>query len=292
VLDQVAALPGGGFAVFSELATENFVSLGIFGSSGGLVKNVAGTSVPTGLPRLSSLQVDSSGLLWVTTLNPAEVARFNQNGLLSVDTLAKPVVGYALALDQARGYVYVGGCAPLPGAVCLLVHQYAIDGMKYRKSFVETNPDVLRKAQFPIQWVPLDVDPRGIVWALDSPAFTLYSINPVSGHVASYPIRSRVAVPPGPVPPKGGFAEMAGYFRRSFLPGLVLVTRGRVVISIRRPAGAGDLLEVFNSAGAQVGVDVAAPGRLVGKDSNGGLFFGRSGENGPVLIEGVLSDSH
>jgi hypothetical protein len=84
---------------------------------------------------------------------------------------------------------------------------------------------------------------------------------------------------------------MPEYFRRSFFPGLVLVTGTRVIISIQRPAGAGYLLEVFDLAGAQIGVDVPAPGRLVGKYGKGGLFFGRAGQNGPVLVEGVLSDS-
>jgi hypothetical protein len=163
VLEQVAAQPGGGYAVFSSLADQDFVSLGIFSSSGGLVKNLAGTSVPTGLPRLTSLEADSRGVLWVTTLHPVKVARFDQNGLLSVDALAKVEVGYALALDEPRGYVYVGGYAGLPGGACLLIHQFAVAGMRFRQSFLKTNPDVLRKSQFPIQWVPLDVDPHGIV---------------------------------------------------------------------------------------------------------------------------------
>lgn len=293
-LTQAALMPGGSYGVLSDRNSGDFVSLGIFNSDGALEKNLAGTSVHTGLATLTSLQADSRGILWVTTLMPARVARFSQNGLLSTSALPEPEFAYALALDEARGYVYVTGCAPQhPGVSsdCLLVHQFAVDGMKFRRSFLHTDPGILRNTQFSIQWVPADVDARGIVWAVDSPSFTLYSINPVSGNITSYLIRSLKARDPGALDVRRGGAYIQDFIRRLSRPSYVVATRHRVVVCIQRPSGEGHLLEVFNPKGAQIGEDVAAPGSLVGKGGNGGLLFGRSGKTGPVLIEGVLSDS-
>lgn len=294
---RVSLLPDGSFVVFSDRITEDFVSLRVFNSSGALVKDLAGTNVPTGLTRLTSLQVSRDGILWATTFIPAEVARFNQNGLISVSDLPKLKMAYALVLDEVHGYVYVSGCAPEHPGVnlhCLLVSQFAIDGLKFRKSFLQTDPSVLRNTQFGIQWVPLDVDARGIIWAVDSPAFTLYSIDPASGRVTSSPIRSLMAKSAGKLNPIGGGSYTKKYIEASFSPDSVIAVRDRVVVAVRRPGEisvAGYILEIFDSSGVQIGVDVPAPGKLVGKYGTDGLLFGRSGKNGPILIEGVLSDS-
>jgi hypothetical protein len=296
-LARASLLPGGSFAVFSERFTENFVSVGIFSTSGELVKNLAGTDVPTGLASLSSLQIDSGGILWATTFIPGEVARLNQNGLISVSDLAKLKIAYDLALDEPHGYVYVSGCASensRADSPLLLVHQFAIDGLKYRKSFLQTDPSVVGNTQLGIQSVPLDVDAKGTVWAVDSPAFTLYSIDPTSGRSTSIPIRSRVAKPSGKLDPFGDNSYTRKYIYASFTPDSVVVAGDRVIVAIRQPgdiSAAAYLLEIFDSAGVQIGVDIPAPGRLVGKFGNGGLLFGSPGKNGPTLIEGALSDS-
>jgi hypothetical protein len=296
-LVRASILPDGSLAVFSERVAGDFLSFGIFSASGDLVKNLAGTDVPTGLARLTSLQSDRSGALWTTTFIPSEVARFNQNGLISVSDLPRLKMAYALALDEPHGYVYVSGCVPEhPGADAsfLLVHQFAIDGLKFRKSFLQTDPTVLGNRQLGIQWVPLDVDANGIVWAVDSPALTLYSIDPASGRYASIPIRSRVAKSSGRLDPFGGDSYVKKYIKSSFVPESVIANGDRVVVAIRQPAETNAdryLLEIFDTAGVQIVVDVPAPGSLVGKFGIKGFLFGRMEKDGPVLIEGVLSNS-
>jgi hypothetical protein len=292
---QASLLPGGSFAVFSERITEDFTSLGIFSAAGELVKNLAGTNVPTGLSRLSSLHVDRGGILWASTLDPGGVARLNQNGLISAGKLSKLKVAYGLALDEAHGYVYVSG-APVdnPGAdsSLLLIHQFAIDDLKFRKSFLQMDPSVLDNGQIGIQSVPLDVDKRGIVWAVDSPAFRLYSIDPVSGRRTSIPIRSRVATPAGKLDPLGGGSYTREYIESAFIPESVIADGNRIIVAIRRPGeitAAHYLLEIFDSTGVQIGVDIPAPGRLVGKYV-GGLLFGGVEKAGATIIEGVLSN--
>ena len=297
-LTRASLLPDGSFAVLSERLTEDFVSVGIFSTSGELVKNLAGTSVPTGLARLSSLQVDSGGKLWATTFIPGEVARLNQNGLISVSELPKLKMAYALALDEPHGYVYVSGCVPessSSNSPLLLVHQFAIDGLKFCKSFLHSDPSVVGNTQLGIQWVPLDVDTKGTVWAVDSPAFTLYSIDPVSGRSTAIPIRSQLARPSGKLDPVGGNSYTRKYIYASFTPESVIADGDRIIVAIRQPGemgAAGYLLEIFDSAGVQIGTDVPAPGSLVGKYGTGGLLFGSMAKSGSTLIEGALSNSH
>ncbi|HEX5483683.1 MAG TPA: hypothetical protein VFZ08_13755 [Terriglobia bacterium] len=289
---QVVLLPGGQLAVFSRRADQDYVSLGIFSGGGVLVKNLAGTSVATGLGRLTCLQVDSHGTLWVTALIPAEIVRFNQDHLLSVNILPTPMLAYALALDETRGYAYITGCARErrgSRVECLLVHQFTINGMKFRRSFLDSDPGVLRNEQFGIQWVPIDVDSAGTVWAVDSPAFNLYSIEPASGRITSYPIRSRIAKPAGKLNPLEGPVYTHAYYEASFIPNSLIAVGHVVIVGIRCPDEAGNLLEIFSSNGRQIDMDIPAPGRLVGKYGKAGLLFGRSGKKGPVLIEGALS---
>lgn len=294
-LVRACLLPGNYIAILSQGTTEPAASLGIFRSSGALVKNLAGTNIPTGLSLLTSLQAESDGTLWATTFEPAEVARLNRDGVTSANSLSNLLMAYALVVDQTHGYIYVSGCAAQhrgPNPYCLLVHQFAINGVKLRRSFLQTDPSVLRNTQFGVQWVPLDVDTTGVVWAVDSPAFTLYSIEPDSGRVTSRPIRSRLAVAPGKLNPVGGSSYTREYLRSSFYPVAVITTGNWVIVAIRRPGQfrfATYLLEIFNSAGVQVGLDIPAPGRLVGKYGGGGVLFGSSGKNGPILIEAVLS---
>jgi hypothetical protein len=286
------------FAVFSDRTDEDFVSLGIFTRSGALVKSLAGNGVSTGLAHLTSLQVSQAGTLWATTLIPAEVAQLNENGLLSVRDLQRLKLAYSLALDEAHGYLYVGGCAPPEhtdvDSPCLLVHQFELNGMKFRRSFLQMDPQVLRNAQVGIQWVHLDVDARGIVWVIDSPAFTLYSIDASSGSITPHPIRSRLAKPAGKLDILAGDSYVRSYIENSSSPDSVFAVQDLVVVAIRRPGDigtAGYLLEIFDHAGAQIGMDVPAPGKLVGKYGARGMFFGRSAQKGATLIQGVLTNS-
>jgi hypothetical protein len=293
---RVSVLPNGFFAVFSERADEDVVLAEVFSPSGEPVKRIAGTNVATGLARLSSLEVGSDGIIWATGLIPPELGRLNQNGLVSVNDLPKLEMAYGLTLDESHGYVYVSGCVPEhPGMDfrCLLVHQFSINGLKFRKSFLETDPSVIANSQFGIQWVPLDVDTRGVVWAADAPAFTLYSIDPAADRPVSFPIHSRAARPPGKLDPLGGRSYTMKYIESSWMLDSIMTIGTRIVVSIRQPgelSAARYLLEVFDSAGVQIGMDIPAPGNLVGKSGTEGLLFGRWSQSGPVLVDAVLSE--
>jgi hypothetical protein len=294
---QVALLPGGGFAVLSGTFTGNDSLLGIFTRSGVLVKNLAGTSVPAGLGSLTSVYVDGRGDLWVGALMPPEVAQFTRNGLVSVRLVPKLKIEYSLALDEARRYLYVAGCDPEgPGGnvSCLLVHQFTADGLKLRKSFLQMDPSIVRNMQVTMQSVDIDVDGVGTVWAVDSPALVLYKINPASGHVSRYAIRSQIARPPGKLIQSGDPRYFGSYIRSLFLPTAVIACGDWVAVCVRRAgdsATAGYFLEIFKSSSEQVGEDVAAPGELVGKGSGDTLLFSKPGKHGPILIEAVIPGS-
>jgi hypothetical protein len=292
---QVALLPGGGFAVLSGTFTNNDSLLGIFTESGVLVKNLAGTSVPTGLGNLTSVNADSRGDLWVGAFLPPEVAQFTRSGLVSVRSVPKLKIEYSLALDEARRCLYVAGCDPegSGGSVsCLLVHQFTIDGLKLRGSFLQMDPSVVRNMQVTMQSVDIGIDSGGTVWAVDSPALALYKINPASGHVSRYAIRSQIARPPGKLVQRPDPAYFGSYVRSVFLPTAVIASSDWVAVCVRRSgdlATAGYFLEIFKSSGEQVGEDVTAPGGLVGRGSGDTLLFSKPGEHGPVLMEAVIS---
>lgn len=292
---QASVLPNGTFVVFSEPPNGDSESFGIFDSIGRLVKNLAGRGVPTGLTYLSSIRAGRGDIFWATALAPPELAQLNQNGVISATNLPQMRLAYDVALDEAHGYVYVSGCAPEHPErdfQCLLVHQFTIEGLKFQRSFLETDPAVLRNSQFGIQWVPVDVDIKGIVWAVDSPAFTLYSIDPTSGRSSSVLIASRMVRPAGKLDLSGGDSYTKKYVESLFSPDSVVTVSNAVVVAVRRPGelvAARYILEIFNFSGVQIGMDIPAPGRLVGKYGTSGLLFACKGKNGPTLIEGMLS---
>ena len=291
VIDRAAQLPGGEFAVLSESSGgDDRDALDAFSASGVLVKAMGGTAVPLGLSRLTSLEATRGGNLLVTTFYPPEVGRFDQTGLVSARKLAPLKNTYGIALDEARGYAYIAGCRVVTDAAgpCLLVHQFSLRDWRLRRSFLPMAPSVRLGQQFSVQSVPLDVDSEGTVWAVDSPALVLYSINPATGLAVPHPIREIGARPAGRFNPLGSGDYVRNYLGRYTFPLGVAAAGGWVVVSLRRPGGRGYALAVFDRAGAEVAGDLRSPGPLVGRGPGGRLLFARSGRGGPGLVVGRL----
>src|SRR5579875_3552232 len=266
------------------------VSLAQFDLSGRLIGKLAGTDIPTGLSRVEGFRVDHLGDTWVSTLYPPELARFSQGSLISAVLLKAIRITYGLALDETRGRVFVAGCSPRskPPGGCLLIHQFTFPGLQYVRSFLPTAPEVLQKRQFSVQTVPIEVGPRGNVWAIDSPAWTLYSIDPSSGRVSSHPIQSRVMPRAGAFDAMGGAEYVRTYMQNAAVPVSIVISGRTVIVCVRRSGHF--WLELFNLSGAQIGTDVPAPGRLVGTGRGDALLFGASSKGGAQLIRAELRD--
>lgn len=282
VVQQVAEPAGGGFAVLSASPSGRAVALGLFGHRGRLLRSLAGEGSKTALGRVTAVQ-SSGRTIWASAFLPPEVAEFSGGHLISVRVLAKPMMAYSLALDPVRALAYVSGLGR-PGTHGLLVHRFAFPSFRLLGSSLAMDALVRRDRAIVAQWVPMAVGPRGTVWAVDAPALTLYAVRP-SGAIGRYPIRSRIAKPVPPLDPSG--ATHARWWAGAYWPTAIAISGRRVVVCIRRPHGAGFLLEVFNPSGRQVGTDIPAADRLVGVSREGGLLFARDGSP-PLLLRGRL----
>ncbi len=284
-VQQVAALSEGDLAVLSDGSDGGSPTLQTFTRRGVLKRTLAGKGSPAALGRVTSVQV-AGGAVWASAFLPPEVAEFRGGHLAWAKVLPAPLMtAYALALDPARGLAYVSGLVrPGPGAQ--LVHRFTFPAFQIKGSALPTSPLVVRDGADVAQWVPMAVGLRGTVWAVDAPALTLYAIR-ASGNVDAYPIRSRLAHPPGPLDQMAGAAAERRWWTQAYWPAGVFAAKGRIIVCVRRPRGAGYLLEVLIASGRQVGVDLPTPDRLVGVSGDGSLIFARDGQP-PALLRGRI----
>jgi hypothetical protein len=284
-VQQVAVLSDGDLAVLSDGSDGGSPTLQTFTRRGALKRTLAGKGSSAALGRITSVQV-AGGAVWASAFLPPEVAEFRSGHLASAKTLPAPLMtADALALDPARGLAYASGLVrPGPGA--RLIHRFTFPGFRIKGSALPMSPLVVRDNADVAQWVPMAVGPRGTAWAVDAPALTLFAVR-ASGRVDAYPIRSRLAQPPGPLDQMAGAAAEHRWWAQAYWPTGVFAAKGRIIVCVRRPRGAGYLLEVFLAGGRQVGVDLPTPNRLVGVGGRGSLIFAREGQP-PALLRGRI----
>jgi hypothetical protein len=294
-IDQVVPLPEGGFvARDSDFESQERQGVFLYDSRGAFLKRIAGYGLQPGqFNRLMSVAVDNKGNIWAANAMPARVARFSSAGkLLGSNLVPNLAMIFSLGLDPPRNALYVGGFLPLHirlDKTCLLVHQYAMSGVKYRESFVRTDPDVLSKHQTSLEYETLDVDKYGRVWAADAPVMKLWCVDPKTKRQEFYKIISHVAAPPGLTDPFAGTEYLRALARNASLIRCVLALNPFVVVALNRPNTKRQVLEIFDMSGGQVGVDIEPPGRLVGKTGNGHALFLRKNGKAAELVESVLT---
>jgi hypothetical protein len=281
-VDQVVPLPGGEYAVRdSNFRRPETQAIEVYAHSGSLIRKVGGFgNGPQSFLRLMSVAAQADGALWSGDF-ARRINRYDPSGKLTGTLLLqKPALSSltSLALDESRGVFYVAGCLPEHVYIdlgCLLVHQYSLKNNEFLHSFVPTDPALLKGNLQPFEATFIDVDGAGNVWAVDAPIFKILRLNPVSGKVTSFPVRSNIARPTLslPLPKPGEQNQLRAQFDTSFLLWRVLAAGPYAVVSVRKPHDSGYLLQVFDQTGRQVGIDLASPGELAGRTSAGELIF-------------------
>lgn len=276
-MDEVLLVPGGGTLVrVSDFWHPEKQSVQAFDAQGRPARRIGGFGPsPGSFFRLKDIALTAVGTIWVADV-VGRLSFFSQSGqLLSTMLVQNP--GYqvdGLAIDEARGVFYLSGCLPTAVYVdkgCTLVHQYRLADRSYLRSFLTTDPEVLTKNLVALQDVTIALDGRGRVFAADAPVRKLYRIEPRTGRVGSFPIRTHT-MPAVPRIDSSSSASAAAY-RNSYLIDRVIVAGEYAVVSVRRPAEAGYLLAIFTLDGEQVAVDLPSPGQLVGRTPAGDLLF-------------------
>lgn len=285
-IDQATVLPDRGVLVRdSDFGHPETQALELYDPTGRRTRRIGGFGRSPGqFYRLKDVALTRKGEVWVADI-VGRLSFFDLQGkILGTRLIQNP--GFqvdGLALDEARGYFYLSGCLPkavyLDGG-CRLVHQFRLADKTYIRSFLETDPEVLEKGLFGLQDSLLSLDDQGRIYAADKPVFKLSRVDPSTGEVRVFPIRSRQVKP---VPVVRDPAAARSVYRSSFLVHRVLASGPYVVVSIRRPAQKGFLLEVFTQAGEQVGTDLEVPGTLVGKTRQGDLLFAGRTQRGYEL---------
>lgn len=275
-VDEVVVLDGGTLLVRdSNYRRQETQALELYDGSGRRIRRLGGFGhSPGSFYRLKDVAATSDGVVWAADVI-GRLSFFDPRGkMLGTKLVQNP--GYqvdGLAIDEARGFFYLGGCLPTSRFLdrgCLLVHQYRLRGKVYVRSFLPTDRDVLAKNQVALQDVALALDGRGRLFAVDAPALKLHRLDPQTGATKTFPIRSRRAREVPAIPATSEAALRA--YEDSDLLERVLVVGEHVVVVIRRARARG-FLAVFRVEGEQVGIDLPPPGDLVGKTRDGLLLF-------------------
>lgn len=290
-VDQAVSLPGGGFVIRnSDFRNEGTQSIEIYDQQGHFRGKVGtfGRS-PGQYYRLKSIAVAADGQIWAADVI-GRVTQFGQDGrVLSTKLIQKPKYHvYGLALDEARGALYLSGCSPKKVYLdlgCHLVHKYSLGEVAYQRSFLDTDPEAVDKHLLALEDYHLDIDFSGRIWVVDAPILKLFRIDPATSLTQSFPLKSRLAIPVGAIVPSDSTEVHQSIADNSFLVDRVVTTGSYIVVSIRRPKTTGYILQVFSSNGQQIGVDVNAPGRLVGKTKSGRLYFTSTTSQGFEISE-------
>lgn len=278
-VDEVILLRDGTYLVRdSDYENAEAQGLELYDRSGRLVRRLAGYGrSPGSFYRLKDVAVTAGMTIWAADVI-GRISLFDLRGkLLGTKLIQNP--GYqidGLAIDERRGLFFLSGCLPTAEFLdrgCALVHQYRIRGKAYMRSFLATDPDVLRKNHVALQDVAIALDGRGRVFAADAPVLKLNRVDPRSGATRTFPIRSRTLRPPPTLDKTSEAAFKA--FESSDLIERIVVADGHAVVSVRRPAKQGFLLAAFTLDGVQAAVDLPSPGELVGRTAEGNLLFAR-----------------
>lgn len=291
-IDQVVPLPGGGWAVRDySFDPPDRQRIQLFTADGRRSGEVAAFGRgPERYVRLKDIAVDRHGNLWVADFGSSRVLRFDRRGkLLSSILLQNPSFRpNALALDEARGRLYVTGCYPTDVYLdlgCLLVHRYRLQDGRFEGSFVTTDPEAVKKRWAGRSDYDLTLGPGGAVYFVDEAVHRLVRLDPDSGEVAGFAVESEIAEPPPSLSVEAVTSTAAKMraIEGSFRLRRVQASGGYVVTVMSHPPGGGQLLTVFDGSGRTVARDLTMPGRLVGATADGGWTFARRDEQGFVL---------
>jgi hypothetical protein len=290
-VDQVLPLPNGGFAIrSSDFRNEQNQAIQLIDAQGRFVRKIGSFGrAPGQYFRLTSIGVLRNGILWATDLR-SRVMLFNEDGNLRQTFLIQSP-GYDikdLSLDEERGVFYLAGCLPTKTYLdlgCQLVHEYSISAGRYIRSFLETDPEAIRKRLLALENYHIDRDATGEIFAVDAPLFKLFVVDPRTAHSEAFPVVSKIASPVSSLETGQNSDYYDNAFEGAFLLDTVQVVDANVIISIRRPHDSGYVLEVLCKNGRQVSTDVQPPGRLVGKGDTGNLYFAWKDQRGLELGE-------
>ena len=291
-IDEVVALPQGGFAVrdyTSDPPAEQKIEF--FGADGSRTGTIAAFGKgPTKYLALRDIAVDSKGHLWVADFGASRVLEYELNGdVLSTLLLQNPSFRpEVLAIDEERGRLFIAGCSPLKVYLdrgCLHVHEYRLKDRRFTRSFIETSEESITKLWASRVLSDLSLDRNGRVYFLEQAVFRLLRLDPLSGEVTELAINSTVAeVPPAlAVETVTSKDRMEAARRAAYLLDRVVASGAHVAVSIRRPGDAGYLLAVFDEEGRQVATDLDIGGHLVGATRDGGWLFARNQDGRFVL---------
>jgi len=281
-IEQVLPLADGGFLVrTSFLRNESGQGIEVYDRRGQFIRKIGtfGKS-PGQYYRLKSLALASDGTIWAADILN-RVTMFAQDGRL-IGTRLVQNPGYhisSLALDEPRGLYYLAGCLPTQVYLdkgCKLVHQYALHAGGYQRSFLETDPEALTKHLLSVEDYQVDVDDRGAIWATDAPVHKLFRVDPGSGAIQVFPFRTSMATVAALNP--AADIDAVGLFEASPLIDRVFAIGQSVIVSIGQLKTGRYVLQVFSRAGKQQAIDMPSPGRLVGRDNSGRLYFARGFE--------------
>ena len=290
---QVVAAPGGGFVIRdSDYKDETTQAVELYSDSGYYCGKFGGFGrAPGQYYRLKSIAVAADQTLWLADVI-GRISRFNMEGwLMNTKLIQRP--GYQvdwLLLDEAHGAYYLAGYLPKKVYIdygCQLVHKYDLKEDAYSQSFLDNDPEVLEKNLTALSDLVVDSDARGRLYVVDAPVMKLSVLEPESGKIETVPIKSQLIKPVSPL--ASGVERANEAFENSYLIDRVVVGDGHAVVSVRQPKNAGFVLQIFTDDGRQVASDVAAPGQLVGKTSDGHFYFVTQKSGGFELAEFELS---
>lgn len=290
-VDQALEVPGGGYLVRdADFERPKTQALELYDQAGRFLRKLGGAGDrPGSYLRLTGAATTRDGLLWAADL-VGRLSFFNPQGALRSTRLVQNP-GFqidSLSVDEPHGVFYLAGCLPIQHYIddgCRLVHQFGLADRRYRKSFLRTDPGVVAKGLAALSTLSVDVDPKGRPLAVDAPSFLLLRADPASGREEVFPLRSLSAAP---MPPLGKGEKVQALFDRSAKVARVVAAGSFAVVVLTLPRKAGELLEVFDSSGRQIAIDLRPPGKLVGKTASGRLLFAARSGLGFELIEAGL----
>ncbi len=247
---------------------------------------------PFEFDRLVGIALGPDQAIWAVDVR-SKVIRYSLQGRgLSTTLIQNP--GFepkAIALVPRRRVFYLAGCQPLHYYLdlgCSLLHEYSIAGRAFQRSFLPTASVAIRDHLFPLENYFLATGQNGDLYFADGPVFELAQLNPRTGSIKRFPIRSNRARPPEAILT----GQQAAYYERKYGDACLiqaLFAAGRVVlVQLHVPAEHEDLLEAFLDSGRQIATDLPSPGRLVGTDEEN-FLFARKVSQGVRLTEWRLA---
>ncbi len=287
--DQVVAFSGGFVVREADFRRPGTQQIAVYDANGNLESRVGRYGPgPFEFDRLVGIALGPDRAIWAVDLY-SKVIRYSLQGRpLSTTLIQNP--GFepqAIALVPRRRVFYLAGCQPLHYYLdlgCSLLHEYSIAGRAFQRSFLPTAPVAVRDHLFPLENYFLAAGQNGDLFFADGPVFELDRLNPRTGSIRRFPIRSSRAQPPGPLLT----GQQAAYYERRYREACLiqaLFAAGRVVlVQLRVPAEHEGCLEAFLGSGRQIATDLLSPGRLVGTDEEN-FLFAQQGPQGVRLTE-------